>query len=71
MEITGTKAVVKDRGMSDHTRPDVPVLMETLILFLIWDLDHRLITHHRNIRKGPTPGGNSMDANFSLVQSDW
>ena len=31
--------------MSDHTRPDEPVLMETLILFLIWDLDHRLITH--------------------------
>ena len=31
--------------MSDHTRPGVPVLMETLILFLIWDMDHRLIKH--------------------------
>ena len=53
------------RGMSDHTRPDEPVLMETFIsdLGIGSSPNH---THHRNIRKGPSPGGNNMDAIISV-----
>ena len=56
--------------MSDHTRPYyVPVLIETFIYDLgLGSLPNH--TDHRNVRKGPSPGGDNMDANFSLIQSD-
>ena len=58
--------MVKDRGMSDHTRPYIPVLMETFI----YDLGLGSLPNHTDHGKGLLLAVN-MDANFSLVQSDW